>query len=214
MSYEKLISSLANQGAKAALPNPYQVALKISAALILYAALLVGLFGLRPDFSLKIKEFSFFAEIFISILAIFSAATALAFLRLPNFSDKFLSKNLSPAFFVIFTFFVSYHYFFRADNDSSLALCGVADYRCLLAIIIFSAIPALFLLRILRQGVMTNFYFSALMIGISSGVLSYLIERLIHETESFDHLFIWHFLPVFIVIFLSLILTNFTTKKL
>jgi len=214
MNYDNLISSLSNQGAKAALQDPLKVALKICAALIFYAVLLLFVFGVRADFSTKTHDIFFMAEIFICILTIAVAATALSFLRLPNFSDKFLSKNLAPAFFAIFASMLAYRYFYPSDNDASLALCGVANYRCLVGVITFSIIPAVFLLLILRRGVMTNFYSSALMIGISSGVLSYFIGRLIHETESFAHLFIWHFLPIFIVIFLSLILTKFTIKNL
>ena len=88
MNEENLISKLANQGAKTALPNPLSTAIFLGVGLFFYAALLVLFLGVREDFLLKINQTFFKAELLICMLTIVSAITALAYLRFPNWSDK------------------------------------------------------------------------------------------------------------------------------
>jgi hypothetical protein len=214
MSDENLISRLANQGAKPPLPKPRNSAILLCAALFLYAALVVSLFGLRVDFMSKIHQPFFQLELLLSLLTIISSITALVFLRLPSYSEKPSIKNLPLLFFALFSLLIFYRYLNRGNEDFNHVLCAPHEYQCLAGILIFSIIPVIALLIILRRGVVTNFYSSALTIGIGSGAISYLTERLIHETESLSHLFIWHFLPIFLVIFLGALLTKIFTKKL
>lgn len=214
MSDEDLISSLAKQGAKPSLPKPLNSAILLCAALFLYVTLLVSLFGLRVDFLSKIHQPFFQLELLLSLLTIVSSVVALVFLRFPNWSEKSSIKNLPLLFFALFSLLIFKRYIGRSADDFNHVLCAPHEYQCLIGILIFSIIPVIALLIILRRGVVTNFYSSALMIGIGSGAISYLIERLIHETESLSHLFIWHFLPIFLVILLGIILTKIFTKKL
>jgi hypothetical protein len=75
-------------------------------------------------------------------------------------------------------------------------------------------VPLLFLISVLKRGVMTNYSFSFLIIGIASGSFSYLLERLINKTEDLSHILLWHFAPIFLVILLSALLIKKLVKPL
>lgn len=210
----EFISQLAKQGAKKPLMKPLYSVISSCLVLFLYFAILLYYFGLRTDFSTEIHDRFFQIELFFLVAAILFSAASLSFLRLPDFSQKKWVKFLPILFFIGFSLVIFARCICCPDNNPDHLLCGNFDFACLLGIMIFSIIPTAFLIAVLRRGVMTNFTFSFLMIGIASGGLSYFIERLMHETENTSHLFIWHFCPVFLVIFFSAFFTKIFTKKL
>lgn len=210
MNYENLISNLSKEGAKKPLSKPLQSFAISCLILILYSVILFCFFGIRKDFSSKIHQVYFQIELAISLLTILVSIASVSFLRLPDFSQRKSIKFLPPIFFGILFALLYWQINHVTENHIPCS----KDFICFLSIIIFSIAPAAILIFTLRQGIVTNFISSFIAIGIASGSLSYLIGRLIHETENPLHFFIWHFLPTFLVIVLSAFFTKIFTKKL
>jgi len=210
MNLENFITNLADKGAKKALPSPVSTVIFCLIFLTLYAIILLQIFGIRDDIFTILSTFDFQLELFLNIALIASAIVCVAFSRLPTLREKSWINLLIIALFILLFMAVCFDCCY-AENH---APCPGESYQCLLGILLFSLIPLMFLTAILRFGVMTNYLFSFLAIGIASGAFGYLIERLINEAEDKTHLLIWHFSPIFLVIILSAFVIKKTIKKL
>lgn len=210
MKVEKLITNLANSGAKKTLPSPLKTTLFALGFLSIYLIILLEFFGVRSDLLIEIKNHKFILELSLNILVILLSIVAISHLRLPNL-DK--NPKIIFAIIVLFTIF-SALIFFDYNSHSNQEMCGGLGYQCLIGIVLFSLLPIFFLMAILRRGVMTNYAASFTAIGLASGCFAYLFERLANPTENKIHLIIWHFTPIFLVILLSAFLVKKLIKKL
>jgi hypothetical protein len=208
MNFQNLISSLANKGARPALEKPFLSFVFCVVFLAIYLVILLQIFGLRNDFASAITEQSLQIELFLNVATILASIAAIVFLRLPRLNENSLINFIAVAFFIMF--FLSLCFVCCIEEG----LNCLSDLSCLIGIILFSLIPLVFLTAILKRGVLTNYFFSFLLVGIASGSFSYLVERLVNSTEHKMHLILWHFAPIFIVILLSLLLIKMTVKKL
>jgi hypothetical protein len=212
MKEKKLIEKLSKEGAKKPLIKTKTVILTTCLSLILYLALLIFAFGLRQDFAAKILETKFQIELFLLISSALISASLISLIRLPDFNEKKYTKFLPILVLIGFLLLIAFEFF--AQNEHGKILCGAKNHQCCLTILIFSAFPLILLLIILKSGIVTNFLFSTIFIGISGGTISYLLLRMTHETENITHLIIWHLCPIILVIFISGILIKIFTKKL
>jgi hypothetical protein len=208
MSSENLIKNLANKGAKSALPMPAASFVLSVMFLSFYLVVLLDFFGVREDFSVAINTLPFQIELFLNIGAILFSIAAITFLRLPSLHEK--SWVIFIAIILFILLFLSLC--FNCCEETQLACAS--NLKCLMAILLFSIVPLIFLTVVLRRGVMTNYFPSFLLIGIASGSFSYLVERLMSPTEDIAHLLLWHFAPIFIVILLSALLIKKFARRL
>lgn len=206
MNSENLIKKLSKQGAKKPLPKMLKSIILSCCFLLLYSLLALFAFGLRDDFLQRITEFSFQIEVFLIILTIILADIAVNFLRLPDEAQRPIVK-----FAPIISFFIllAYICFLKPEESSLLVPCNLDGCNCMISILIFSALPAIFLFIFLNYGVSANPYFSALVIGVASGNISYLTSLLNHETNDLQHIILWHFMPNFLVIAICLLIMKF-----
>lgn len=208
MKFENLISNLVDKGVKPALPKPLRTFVFCVVFLAIYLVILLQIFGLRDDFAVAIKQSSLQIELFFNVATISLSIAAIVFLRLPRLNENSLINFVAVAFFIML--FLSLCVSCCLDEK----LDCLSNIRCLIGIVLFAVVPLILLTAILRRGVMTNYFFPFLLIGIASGSFSYLVERLIDTTEHRIHLILWHFAPIFIVILLSFLLIKMTVKKL
>lgn len=207
-----LIKNLQKEGAKKPLTKPIFSILSSCLIMVIYFAILLYLFGIRDDFLAKINQVKFQLEIaFLTLCSLLSCA-CLNLLRLPDFSERKLVKYPYIFFFLSFLGIIIYEII--TQNNHLPILCGADGKSCLISILLLSLFPLILTIKILKNGVITNFIFSSLAIGICSGSLSYLLLRMSHKTENIMHLVIWHLLPIILVIFCSGFLVRFFTKKL
>lgn len=207
-----LISKLSKEGVKKPLSKPIVTILLSCGTMAIYLGALIAFFGLRSDFSKRILELEFQIEIFLLLLCALVSCSSISLLRIPDIGDKKAAKYLSILCFATFVILMIFK--LASDNGSHPMLCGAENHECLLSIIILSIAPLLLLILILSKGIVTNFKFCTISIGISGGTISYLLLRMSHETENISHLVIWHLLPIILVIFLSSFLIKSFTKNL
>jgi hypothetical protein len=206
MNLEKLIANISNKGAKKALPSPLKTIIFAAIFLTIYLVILLQFFGLRGDLAIALKSFAFQAELFLNITLIIAAISAVVYLRLPRLD------NFSKPIYLILILFIlfSASLCFSCCDVEAHEICGGEGFHCFVGIILFSLLPMLFLMAILRRGILTNYLASSLAIGLASGSFAYLVERLANATEDRLHLIIWHFSPIFLVVLIS----SFCLKKL
>lgn len=210
---ENIIKDLSQEGAKK--PISLKKSIIISSIVMIGYLLAVTLsFGLREDFFERIFDISFQIELFLILGSILSAAILVSFLRLPDLNQQSWIKIIPLIFFFLLLSLLILKCIFKDMNIMNHIICDNPEHECFLSILVFSIIPTIFLLIILKIGATTRIYSSGMMIGIASGSLSYLALRLIHETENSLHLFIWHFTPAILVILLSIFFAKRFIKKL
>ncbi len=210
---QNIIKNLAKEGAKK--PISLKKSMAISCIVMIgYLLVVILSFGIREDFFERIFDLSFQIELFLVLASILSASVLISLLRLPDLNQKSWLTNIPPIFFLLLISFLVLKCIFKDMNIMNHIICDNPEHECFLSILVFSIIPTIFLLVILKIGATTKIYSSGMMIGIASGSISYLALRLIHETENAFHLFVWHFIPAILVILLSIFFTKKYAKKL
>ncbi len=210
MNLEKLIANLSNQGAKKPLPHPLKTIIFAASFLTIYLIILLQFFGVRGDLLIALKSFIFQVELILNIALIIAAISAVIYLRLPRLDNFSKPIYLILALFILFSLSLC----FSCCDVGTHEMCGGRGFHCFIGIILFSLLPMLFLMAVLRRGILTNYLSCALAIGLASGSFAYLVERLANATEDRFHLIIWHFSPIFLVVLISSILVKKLIKKL
>lgn len=209
---DKFIKQLAQEGAKPPILKPQKQLFLWFVISFLYALILLFFFGLRKDLAIEIKNISFVFEALVIAAFSLSSAFYANVSALPDLNQNYNLRKIPLIFLAILLALVLFK--FLTQKTELEIFCGGESYFCAIAILVFATIPSLLFFVILRNGVSTNLKNSGLFIGLSSGSFSYLILRLIHETEEIHHLFFWHFLPIFLVSLLTIICANFCLKKI
>lgn len=208
MNLDKLINNLGEEGAKKKLENVAKTTIFAVIFLTIYLIILLEIFGIRDDFFVIIKDFSFQAELFLNVFLIIFAIFLVVNFRLPSLENREFLIYILLSLFILFSSTVCFGCCEESDK-----ICG-AGYNCLIVIILFSLVPMFFLMAILRLGILTNYLVCVLAIGLASGSFAYLAERLVNVTQDRFHLIIWHFSPIFLVVLISSILVKKLIKKL
>ena len=209
---EEFIKELAGQGAKKPTYQPKQQMFFWSVVMLFYAIVIFLTLGIRPDLSQKIQEPFFRLELFLIFITSLSAGFAASFLALPDSNQKNSIKWI-PIISLLLLCLVISHQYFQWRGLVFSVFCSGLNYKCTLSIIAFSIIPSLIFFVILYRGATLNSVLAGFMIGLCGGTFSYLLLRLIHETEDVTHLFLWHFSPVFLVTLISMIAAKLVIKR-
>ena len=213
MNNQDFVKKLAKNGAKKTIFSPLKGGFAGSILVAIYLFALLGFFGLRSDFATKIIDKQFQFELIITLFTSFSSIYCLNYLRFPDLGEKTLIKLLPFFGFIPFATLILYQYL-GYNHDLNHINCDVPGFYCASSIIFFALPIAAILFFTLYRGTTLNKSLCGVIIGIASGTISYLFLRLIHATEDMPHLFIWHFLPIMVLITLFIFLANKIIKKL
>ncbi len=209
---EQFIKELARQGAKKPTYQPKQQMFFWSAVMVIYAIAIFLTLGIRPDLSQKIQDPFFRLELFLIFVTSVSAGYAASVLGLPDSNQKNSIKWIPIISLVLLCLVIVHQYFEWRDLVFSIFCSG--NYKCAFSIVTFSIVPSLIFFVILYRGATIHSKLAGFMIGLCGGTFSYLILRLIHKTEDVTHLFLWHFIPVFLVTLISMIAAKLVMKRI
>lgn len=209
---EEFIKKLAQEGAKSKILSPEKQLILWLAISFSYSLIILSFFGLRKDLSTAINNLSFIFEIILILIIALSSGFYANISALPDLNQIYNLRKVPLVFLLILLTLILYK--FLTQNSDLEIFCGDESYFCSIAVVVFAVIPSLLFFIILRNGAASNLNESGFFIGISSGSFAYLILRLIHETEEIQHLFFWHFIPIILISFLTIICANFCLKKI
>lgn len=179
-------------------------------AVISFIAIAMGvsLMGLRDDLTHTFLSGWFQSEcLFLLSFGLLCAWTAIMAGR-PDQKFGALSK-----IFLILGIFGWIAFLLRALKGEPFDFAAAAPgWSCLMAVILFSMIPAIILFRRLRQMAPTSLGQTGLWAAASVGILSALGVNLICSNSDGEHLLIWHFGPVLMISLVGFALGRFILK--
>lgn len=190
---EELVETLAQEGAAVPpAPHPFVLAAKWLAGAAAYIALSLVISGFRPDFTDKLHEPWFVAEIIF--LAGILAATSLsgALLAFPDLHQK---RRMAFAPVVILALF-ALTVLFSWHADSPPAPLPVHSYQCTGSITLFALLPAAWVFYGMRKFASTHYRLAgsiALLYAFSIGALWLRLHEL---NDSLLHVIQWHYVPM------------------
>lgn len=188
---ENLIASLAQMATPARqAASPLRLFAKWLAVAAVYAGIILSFGGLRPDLAFKLHTPLFAAEVAALALLVLTsglAATALAF---PDLHGKrwLLFTPLLPLLVFLLVLFVEW--------QGDTAPRPVHGIECLLCIAGYTALPALFMLYLLRKQASIHRGLAGAVALVASASLGCFAIRLSEQTDSMSHLLQWHYLPM------------------
>ncbi len=156
-----------------------------------FVAAMLAIFGIRPDLSAKLQDRFFLAEIITLAAITLSTAFSAAILSFPDLYQKKTCLYIIPASMLAFMVSLLFAYL-----ENSSAPLPIHSFICLLCITMFSIFPAAWMFILLRKQATTHQKLTgstALLAACSIGALTL---RLSEETDSVEHLILWHYLPM------------------
>lgn len=175
-------------------------------SIIGYILALIVFIGIRPDISITITNKFFLVEvILLSITSIFSAAMAVCF-SYPDCYQQHKNRLVPIILFIIFNVYLFWQLLFPADFYIKAQDSGMHTLECAQDIAIFSIIPIVFMLYVIKLGATTQSLYATLYASIASVCVSYLVLRFIEANENIYHIIIWHYIPMVLVIFAGIII--------
>jgi hypothetical protein len=195
-----LIDRLAQDAAAKPAPHPYMLSLKWAVWVLAYLALALAFSGLRPDWTDKMQQPWFAAEI-VALLCILAATTlSAALLSYPDLYQKRGAALAPVAALLLFLplILAAWH------ADSPPAPLPAHSFECTLSIILVALPPAAWTFYAMRRYASTHYRLAGGMAGLAAFSVGALWLRLHEVNDSILHLILWHYLPMLAVGLLGL----------
>ncbi|MGE4107335.1 MAG: NrsF family protein [Bacteriovoracia bacterium] len=208
MKTEELINKLSHSLRPQSRRDLWRDYVKWIAVTFLVIAIGVFLMGLRKDLSDTLfKEWFQYESFFLLTFGLLCAWVAL---RAGRPEQKFGPLAYS---FLILGIVGWIAFLVRAFKGESFDFAAAAPgWSCFMAVILFSMIPGIILVRKLRKMAPTSLGQTGLWAATSVGILSALGVSLICSDSNAEHLLLWHFVPVLVISILGFILGRFVLK--
>jgi hypothetical protein len=188
------------------LPAPLAIFSKAGVVSLLYLTTILAIMGVRSDISHVMMDPFFMTE---SAFILITAGIAMAISILFAFPDRQLPKKillLPISLFVLFNAYLAYQLIYPAAFYQALPQTHSFTYECTRDIILFSIFPLVMMAYILKMGAVTQSNWAALTASIAAACLSYLAVRFMEANDNIIHLIQWHYLPMLLIIILSLVI--------
>ena len=172
-------------------------------ALVLIAMTLVAV-GLRPDIEARLEDMFFIAELGAICLLTITAGMASFWLSVPDEYQQPTIKWLPcvPLITVVALLVIQ---LLQMPTDM-LKQPMEARFDCVFDILAFSIVPGVALFFMMRRAATTHYYLAGGFAAIAVSSFSYLLMRLIEDTDDVLHLLLWHVSPVIALSILGILL--------
>ncbi len=194
---EKLITELAqNNGKKSRVFKPLPLFIKWTIFSVIYIILLANFLHLRPDLSAALQDTKFFAELVILLAVIILSSYSCIYLAIPDAAQKrvvFVLPLLPLAALVFYTLFL------MIDSGGNYIMAGAEGFMCTTCITLSSIIPAILLFLQIKKAAPTRLGLVGFYCLIYAASLGAFALRLEEQVDSYEHLIIWHYGPIFII---------------
>ncbi len=190
---DELISTLsAEPGAVRRVRGPWQLCGMWLALSLAYVAVLVAVFGIRPDIAARLMAPMYMAELGMLVLIIASTALSVLVLSYPDMrqSPGLVCMPLVPLAGFVALLLAS---LWGQVPPAPLPPHGM---ECLICISLFSLVPAMGLMAYLRTQASTHYFTSGAVALVNAFSIGCLALRMVEPTDSALHLIQWHYLPM------------------
>jgi hypothetical protein len=206
MSTESMIAELALRARPVKRLPHLRICAEWMAVTVVSFAAIGLLYGFRPDLSQRMAEPLFMLEIAMNaMLVLVAGCSATAF----SYPDRAKATTLKPMLLMIFMGYSALAVmtaFKQPDLAAQFANNAPHGIRCLLCILSFAAIPAIWMfwrLRYLATTKPMQAGGAAVMMAVAAGCLG---VRLIETEVESSSLILWHYLPLLVLSSLGLFL--------
>lgn len=155
-----------------------------------YIALLVVLFGVRPDIAVKLQAPMFVAELAMLGLVIVSTGLCALLLGTPDMRQMpgLVCLPLLPL--------AAFMGVLGMGLEQVAAPLPQEGLECLVCITLFSTVPALGIFYYLRRQASTHPKLTGAVAVLNAFSIGCFALRLSEETDAMQHLVLWHYLPM------------------
>lgn len=205
MQTNDFIATLAKEGARKAFPSPSKVTIGWLLAIIAYFGLLIAFYGFRPDMAQKITQPVYLTELLGMTVTAIMAAWAASWLALPDTNQKSWVRFLP---FIPLAFLMGMLVYGMFTNSAlTLTEClKMGRYDCILRIVIYSLLPAGLMFYTIQKAAPVRCCWAGSMAGLSVASFGYILLRLIGKSDDPTQLLVWHFLPVFLIMAIGMMI--------
>ena len=176
-------------------PHPFRVSLTWLAIAAIYLALVFAIFGFRQDILAQFHRQWFVAELAALMGILITTSLSAALLSFPDLHQIRRLAFAPLAAFVLLLLVMLFAWL----TDNPPAPLPVHSIECTISILLFSLLPAIWTLRVMRQFASTHAPWAgsvALLFAFSVGALWL---RVYEVNDSIVHVIEWHYLPMFCI---------------
>ncbi len=168
-----------------------------------YVAILPMFLHLRYDIDTKTEEPIFILELLIAGLGSITCCLAASYLAVPDSYQKPRIKWFSLAPFLVLTLILALQLIEQSKTNIQINTTS-NTYQCFADMFAFAAFPVLAMILLARKGATTNQRWSGAMISLSAVNFSYIALRIIEPNDEADHILIWHYMPMLLMIIIGI----------
>ncbi|PIR39338.1 MAG: hypothetical protein COV35_02135 [Alphaproteobacteria bacterium CG11_big_fil_rev_8_21_14_0_20_39_49] len=182
---------------------PEVIALKWFLSGFSYVAILPLFLQFRYDISDKMNEPVFIIELIVAAIGSVLSCLTAAYFAAPDSHQKKNLKLLATIPFIALTVILIIR---LIDQGSSNTMINTttATYKCFADMFAFAAFPILVMVFLAKKGASTNQSWSGAMISLSAVNFSYIALRLIEPNDEAEHILIWHYAPMLLMVIIGM----------
>ncbi|PIR38818.1 MAG: hypothetical protein COV35_05465 [Alphaproteobacteria bacterium CG11_big_fil_rev_8_21_14_0_20_39_49] len=205
MRTEDFIATLAKEGARKPFPRPSKVMLGWLLAVTAYFGLLIAFYGFRPDMAEKLTQPVYLLEVIGMAITAIMVAWAASWLALPDTNQKSWVRFLP---FIPLAFLMGMLvYGMFTNSELTLAEClKLGRYDCIVGIVLYSLLPGGLMFYTIQKAAPARCCWAGTMAGLSVASFGYILLRLIGISDDPTQLLVWHFLPVFMIMAIGMMI--------
>jgi len=205
MRTEDFIATLAKEGARKPFPRPSKVMFGWILAIFAYFGLLLAFYGFRPDMTEKLTQPVYLVEIIGMVVTAVMAAWAASCLALPDTNQKSWVRFLP---FIPLAFLMGMLVYGMFTNSTlTLSEClKLGRYDCIVRIVLYSLLPGGLMFYTIQKAAPVRCCWAETMAGLSVASFGYILLRLIGKSDDPTQLLVWHFLPVFLMMAIGMMI--------
>lgn len=204
MEIEQLIDKLSNEATPMRpMGSPWALAAKWLLGFALYiVALLLTLETPRDDILLQLAEPLFALEVAALVVMVIACALSAAILSFPDLYQAKRIAYLPIAAFILFAGVVVTAFI----AEGSAMEMHPEEFLCTAFITLYSLPPAVWLFYSIRKFASTHFALAGSVAVLTSFSIGALVQRIVEMTDSIAHVLTYHYLPMFAVALIGLLL--------
>lgn len=204
MEIDQLIDTLSNDAVPIRpMASPWRLTAQWLVGVAAYiAAVLLTLETPRDDILLQLAQPLFALEIGALVAMIVACALSAALLSYPDLYQSKRIAYLPIAAFLLFAGVVIWAFI----GEGRAMEMHPAEFLCTAFITLYSLPPAVWLFYTIRKFASTHFALAGSVAVLTAFSIGALVQRLIEKTDSIAHLLGYHYLPMFAVALIGLLL--------
>lgn len=206
MNNSEFINKLAGEGLKKdKFPSPHVVAAKWLILIVIYFTLLTVFSGFRADILEKITQPLYLIELFSILLVAIASSYAASYLALPDDNQVSWIRFL-PFIPLIFLMGILVCGMCSPSSMTIMECIKMGQYHCIIHIALYGILPGALMFYTIEKAAPIKCCWAGSMAGLSVASFGYITLRLTSNGDDPALLFVWNFLPIFVIVMIGMML--------